>query len=178
PVSMVRIHVCVDLEYKTRKLLFLRHHLTDISLAALGSRSDLDKSIQHLIDAEVIYRRAEEYGSDLSVQIFIHIKIRVHSFDQIHIFTELLDIARSDQAVELRIVQVFKFLSVIAELSLRRCEKIESFFVEIIDPLESFTHADWPRKWPDADSQFSLYFIQQIVRIPTFTVEFIDKADH
>ena len=103
-VTVVGVHVGMDLKYKARKLGFLRRYFPKICLPALWNRSNLDKRIQHFIDPEIIHGRTKKYWSDFSFQVIVHIKIRIHSFDQIHIFAKLLRIARTNQGIQLGII--------------------------------------------------------------------------
>ena len=61
-VAVVGVHVGVNLEDETGEFLLVRLHETLVRLAGERAGSDLDETIQHLADTEVVQRRPEEHG--------------------------------------------------------------------------------------------------------------------
>src|SRR5690606_35631847 len=141
-------------------------------------RRYFDKSIQHLIDAKVIHRRTKKHWSNFPLQIFCGIKIRINSLNQFYIFPELLSITFTDKLIQFRIFYIFKLLTYITKLSLRGGEKSKLMVKQIVNPLEAFAHTNWPGKRTTLNVQLLLHFFDQLIWITSFSVKFVDKADH
>ena len=62
-VAVVGVHVGVDLEDKTGEFLLVRLHEALVRLAGKRAGSDLDETVQHLADTEVVQCRSEEHGA-------------------------------------------------------------------------------------------------------------------
>ena len=73
-VSVVWVHVCLDLENESGEEVFIRRDHTFGGLVGLRSRCDLEELFKERLDAEVRDRGSEEYGSELAGKDLIKIE--------------------------------------------------------------------------------------------------------
>lgn len=68
-VAVVGVHVGVNLEDETGEFLLVRLYEALVRLAGERAGSDLDETVQHLADTEVVKCRSEEHGGHLPVEV-------------------------------------------------------------------------------------------------------------
>ena len=65
-VTVIGVHIGVDLEDETRKLLFRRLDAAFHCIATDGRRRNLDEAVQQFLHAEIVQSRAEKHGADVT----------------------------------------------------------------------------------------------------------------
>ena len=106
---MVRVHVGVNFEYKTRELALRRLYLALYCLHSTRRRRNLHEAVKQLFDTECVERRPEEYRCDTTCKILLHIKLRVDAFNKLQVFAQLGCISVAHRLVNPRVVHVVDF---------------------------------------------------------------------
>ena len=83
---MFGIHICVDLEYKSGKVLFFRFYYPGFTFLRLGHWRNVDKSVQQFADPEIVQGGSEEYRLQITVQIIFPVKWRINGLYQFQLF--------------------------------------------------------------------------------------------
>ena len=73
-VSVVRVHVCLDLENESGEEIFIRCDYTFRGLVSLRSRCDLEELFKERLDAEVRDRGSKEYRGELAGKDLIEVE--------------------------------------------------------------------------------------------------------
>ena len=83
---MVRVHVGMNLKYKTGEFLFFRPDGAFFGFPGKRCRSYFDEAIQKFPDTEIIQRRTEKYGSYMCVQVFLPVETGINPLNQLQVF--------------------------------------------------------------------------------------------
>ena len=140
--TVVRIDVGCYLEDKTGKLLFIRRNCTFLSLYRTRTRCDFYKTVKKFLHTEVVECRTEEHRRQISVKIFLYVKIRINTFDKFQVISELLSQSASDMFIKFLRINVH--LHLFSYNLLRRLEKIKIMLIDIVNTLETLSLVDWP----------------------------------
>src|SRR5690606_6728484 len=81
-VTVLRVHICVNLKNETRKFFFVRLHQTRVALFWAWSRGYFNETIQQLAHPKIIKGRSEKNGLKFSFQIFVTVKIWINFINQ------------------------------------------------------------------------------------------------
>ena len=133
--TVVRVDVGRNLEDKARELLFIRLHRTFQGLHWSWTRSYFHKAIQQFLHAKVVQCGPEEHRSQMPIQIRLMVELRIHTFQQIKVGTQLLSLLVANV--------LFQFLGMDVHLHffrhhlLRRLEQIQALLIDIVNALEA-----------------------------------------
>ena len=140
---MIGVHVGVDFEDETGKLLFVRLHEAFVRLAGKRAGSDLDETVQHLADTEVVESRSEEHGGHLPAKVCRAIDGGVYFPNEFEVFPQLVGRTFSDMLVEFAGVDIVDLDAILNGLHACRVEaKILAMY--IVNTLELVAVTDGP----------------------------------
>src|SRR6187549_1946100 len=108
---MLGVHVCVNFENKSAKLIFFRFDDTNCCLPRNRCWRNSDKRIQQFLDTEIIYGAPKKYRRHLAVQVVFNIKIRIDSFNQFYICPKLSGVILTDVFLQYLAMNVTYFYS-------------------------------------------------------------------
>ncbi len=79
--AVVRVHIGVNLEHEAAEFLLLGIDGSLLGRHGAGRRRNLYEAVEQLLDAECIQSRAEEHGSETSMQVLLHLKLGIYATD-------------------------------------------------------------------------------------------------
>ena len=179
-VSVVRVHVRLDLKYKTGEEVFCRLDNAFGCLVALRARSDLEELFQERLDTEVRDRGSEEYRCQFACEDLFEIKRIAGHIEKLDIVLQRLIVMLVQDASEgLFIVDtgtdgldhgstvVFCFV----------VEKKDLFGFADIYALEITVGTDRPVDRGRADAEDLFELVDEIERILGGTVHLVDEGE-
>ena len=148
-VTVFRVHVCLNLKDKARKIRFTRIHCTLVRFTRHRSRSEIGKSIQKLTHAKTRHSTAEEHWAHFTLQEKFMVE-RIHAArHHVIFFTELVHPVFSAKFYKLRIVRTGHLQNfLVTGLSIINIKRIVG---DAIHALEKFTDTDRQGKWNRLD---------------------------
>ena len=174
--TVVRVDIGGNLEDKTCELRFARLHLTFFCLYRTGAGGYFHKTVQQLLHTEIIQGRTEEYGSQFTFQIFLHLKIGIYTVYQFQFAAQLVRQLGPDLIVQLFRIDIH--FDLLRHHLLGRLVEIQVVLVDIVDAFEARATLDGPCQRTHMDGKFLFQLIQQVERVLRFAVHFIDKDNH
>ncbi len=177
-VAVVGIHVGVYLEDEARHLLLRRIDLARLRGRLARPRGYAYETFEQLPHAEIVDRRAEEYGSHLARQIGLAVECVVNALDQLHVVAQLgCELAADILVEQLRRQVVDLDGRRIGRLPLVAGKQRQVLFVYVVYAAERLAARYRKGQRPHLDLQLALHLVEQIERILARTVELVDK-DH
>ena len=85
-VAVARIHIGLDFENKSRKMILKWVYHANASITRLRARSPIDKRIEHIFNTKIVHTRTEEYRALFTSKELPKVKgIRrpLHKFDRL-----------------------------------------------------------------------------------------------
>ena len=178
-VAVVRIHVGVDLEDEACHFLLGRLHDPGFGRRRARRGGDADETLQQLLHAEIIDRRAEEDRGQLSPQVSVAVESVVHAFDQFGVFAQLLGVAFGDVFVQFGRGEVVDLYGrSVGRLPFVARKEREVLLVDVVNALEGVAARNRKRQGTYPDAEFLLDFVQQVEGILAGAVELVYEDDH
>ena len=142
-VAVVGVHVGVNLEDETGEFLLVRLHEALVRLAGERAGSDLDETVQHLADTEVVQCRSEEHGGHLPVEVRRAVYGGVYFPNEFEVFPQFVGRALADMLVEFAGVDVVDLDAILDGLHACRVEA-KILAVYVVNALELVAVTDGP----------------------------------
>ena len=174
---MSLIHIRLNFEYECGELLIERIDYLLACNSRQGRHGHFKEAFEERLNAEVVQRRAEEHGAELSVAYFVNIELISRSVKKLDIVRKCLTELRSD-----KLIKLFRFVkctlnclnSVLTTMEFIKCKNFT--FFTVIDSFKVTAAADGPVYRICADAEFLLKLFHKVVRTACLTVELIDKS--
>ena len=83
----------------------------------------------------------------------------------------------TNRRVQIRVVQTFHDAHFLNGVAFTGLIQVSFVFIEVINPFEQLTAANWPGDWRTSDLQLVFHFIHQLHRIADVTVEFVHEGE-
>src|SRR5688572_8890363 len=176
-ISVLRIHVSVNFKNESTEFAFIRLYNADGCFARNRWRRNADKCIEQFFHTEIINSASKKYRSNFAVQIIFNIKIRINPFNQFHIGAELLCIVLAYEILQYSTIYIADLNTFLNSYFARR-KQMQTFLIHAVNTFKGFSHADGPTQRTNFNVQFFFNLIQQLKRIASFTVKFVDETDH
>ena len=174
--TMVRVNVCRNLKDKACKLGFIRLYQPLFRLYRTWAGRYFHKAIQQLLHAEVIQRRAEEHRSQVPFQVFIDIKFGIYAFYQFQIVAQFFSQRCANVVIKLFGMDIHFHL--LRHHLLGRLEQVQFLLINVIHTLETRSALDRPGQGAYIDNEFFFQLVQQVERVFSLTVHFVDEDNH
>ena len=174
--TMVRIDIGSYLKDEAGEFRFVRFHFTLFCLYRTRAGSYLYKTVQQLLHTEVVQRRSKEYRCTVSCQIGFRIKFRINTLNQFQIATQfvcqrltnlLIQFFRMNIDCHFLCYHLFGWLI-----------QVQFLFVDIVYSFETCSLLYRPRQGTNLNHQFFFELIEQIERVFSFTVHFVDEDNY
>ena len=173
---MIGVNVGCNLEDEARELVFFGIHGTFLCLDWTGTGSNLHKTVQHFLHAEVVQCRAEEYWRHFRIAVAFHIKLGIHAVHQFQVLTQFCRIGLTHLLVQFLAVQVhthfFRHLLLVGR------KEVQVVFINVIHALETHTLVDGPAERAHLYLEFFFQFIQQVKGIAALAVHLVYIDDN
>jgi hypothetical protein len=171
-VAVVRIHVRLDLEDDAGHGRFRRFDLACGGTLRERRGCVCLERVQHVANAEVLERGAEEHRRERAVAEFLEIEAAAGRVHEIDFLTPAGVCVRLQQLVEQRIVGAGDRLAVGV-----RVEAADARMIEIIGAAEIAALADGPDHWRGVEGERLLDLVEKVERLAGFAVELVDEGD-
>src|SRR5215468_2098348 len=84
-VPVLRIHVCLNLEHKTRERRICRSDGAAVAVAPGRTRGKLEEAVEKHLHAEVVHGAAEKNGREFACLNFSDVELRAHAVEQLEV---------------------------------------------------------------------------------------------
>ena len=111
------------------------------------------------------------------MEIGVPLECRIDIFDHVDFLAQGIGGSGADMLFQGGLCEIFDFHCFLLFLFAMRPEEHQLLLVHAVHPFEALPHADRPAQGANAESEFLLYFIEEIEGVFAFAVEFIDKYD-
>ena len=110
PVAMSRVHVGLDLENKTGKILFVRIHIPGHGGPRTGRRGQFDEAVQQLLDTEIINGAAKKDRCLRGTQVMVVLERVGCPGDELQIIPQFIGLS-AEQLVQTRIGKINRYIT-------------------------------------------------------------------
>ena len=178
-VAVRLVHVCLNLEYESGKMLVKRINDFALGHARGRRRSHLQEVLQKRLNAEVGQCGTEEYRRQRAGVYAVHVKFLTGAAEQLDVILQGLPKTFADHRLQLRIVRLVNgnlgFLGAGDGSSLKRHDMV---FLAVIDALEFLAAADWPVNGIGVNAQLLFQLVEQVIRVAGLQVHLVDKSEN
>ena len=175
-VAVRRVHVGLDLEHHAAELGLVGLHQALHRRARRRRRREVDQRVEHLLDAEIVDRRAEEHRRLAAGQEFGLVERRCRGLQQLDVVVGMAPFGAEALAIE-RVVQALEHLVVVALPVFARREHPHALLAQIHHAVEVLAHADRPGERHHLHAEFALDLLHQRQRLLHFAVHLVDEGD-
>src|SRR5215468_301919 len=84
-VPVLRIHVRLNLEHKTRERRICRRDGAALAVAPGRTRGELEEAVEKHLHAEVVHRTAEKNWREFACMNFSDVELRAHAVEQLEV---------------------------------------------------------------------------------------------
>ncbi len=177
PVPMGRVHVSLNLENKSRKLVVSRLNHALCRISSYWLRSQLQILLQEILHAKVSHGRTKEHRSQLTPGYFFQVKLLTGCIQKVNIIHQGLMSLRSQHSGKLLILQGTCYRgSGILTMGCIIVKKLNLLFLTVIYAKVVAIGADWPVHRIGADAQHIFQLVHEIQRSLAVTVQLVDKG--
>ena len=175
-VSVCLVHIGLDFENKSRKILFHRIDDAHICLSRQRRISHLQEMFQESLHTEVGQSRSEKYGRQLTFADSFLVKLCAGTVQQFDFLFQLFLLILVHYIQKMRIVKIDLFLQTFLR-TLHGIGESQYFSgISVIDTAEFLTGTDGPVDGTGGDPQLLLDIVQQIKGIVGIPVHLVDKC--
>ena len=172
------VHVRLNFEHKGGELVGERIDDLVACLARQGRHGHVKEALQKRLNAEVVERRTEEHGAELSVANLIDVKFIACTVEQLNIVAQGPAQLFTDKAVELFgvVKAAFDGLDLVLP-TVEFAEGEDLAFFAVVNTLEVDAAADGPVHRICADAELLLQLLHKIVGAACLAVKLIYKGE-
>jgi hypothetical protein len=176
-VAVRRVHVRLDLEDDAGELRLVGLDDPLDRGPRRGRRRQVDERVEHLADAEVVDRRAEEHRRLLAGEEGLPVERRRRVAQELHVDGGLL-VFGAEALGELGVVEALDRLVVACCGAIRASgEDPHPFLAQVHHAVEALAHADRPREGHDAHAELALDLVHERERLLHLAVHLVDEGE-
>ena len=175
-VTVSLVHICLDLKYKSRKILFDRIDHADICRSRKRRSCHLQEMLQENLHSEVCQGRTEKYRGEFSFADQLLVKFCTCTVQKLDFFKQLCFLVTCHDLIDLRRIQ--RDLSCLTLFGTLLCIGKDGDLLAstLIDTFEILSGTDRPVDRAGRNAKLLFDVIEQIEGIIGITVHFIDKS--